>query len=72
MLDVGKDSLVKSGRVPGGIFGLHKQKVSPTGDAFSYFVSGRQVRTRDEIKAQNFLGMVLLACSIILLRLISG
>ena len=38
-----KDSLVESGSVPGGIFGSHRQKVSPTGDAFSYFVSGDQV-----------------------------
>ena len=37
-----KDSLVESGSVPGGIFGSHRQKVSPTGDAFSYFVSGDQ------------------------------
>ena len=39
---MGQDSLVESGSVPGGIFGSHKQKVSPTGDAFSYFLSGRQ------------------------------
>lgn len=42
-LHMGQDSLVESGSVPGGIFGSHKQKVSPTGDAFSYFLSGRQL-----------------------------
>ena len=42
LLDVGENGLIESGRVPGSIFGCHKQKVSPTGDAFSYFVSGRQ------------------------------
>ncbi|GGL95458.1 transposase [Deinococcus aerolatus] len=31
-----------------------------------------RVRTRDEVKAQNFPGMVLLACIVILLRVISG
>ncbi|ANE43774.1 hypothetical protein SU48_08300 [Deinococcus puniceus] len=34
-VEVGQDRLVQSGGVPGGMFGLHKQKVSPTGDAFS-------------------------------------
>jgi len=34
-VEVGQDSLVQSGGVPGDIFGLHKQKVSPIGDAFS-------------------------------------
>lgn len=32
----------------------------------------RRVRTRDEIKAENFLAMVQLACIVILLRVISG
>lgn len=41
-LEVGQDGLVESGSVPGGIFGSHKQKVSPTGDASSYFLSGPQ------------------------------
>ena len=41
-LEVAQNCLVQSGGVPGGIFGLHKQKMSPTGDAFSYFLSGRQ------------------------------
>jgi hypothetical protein len=39
-----EDGLIESGSVPGGIFGCHKQNVSPTGDAFSYFVSGGQGR----------------------------
>ena len=34
--------------------------------------SFQRVRTRDEVKAQNFLGMVQLACVVILLRVISG
>ena len=42
LLEMSQDSLVESGSVPGGIFGSHRQKVSPTGDAFSYFVSGDQ------------------------------
>ena len=37
----------------------------------AWLQSFRRVRTRDEVKAQNFLGMVQLACIIILLRLIS-
>ena len=37
-----QNCLVQSGGVPCGMFGLHKQEVSPTGDAFSYFLSGRQ------------------------------
>lgn len=32
--------------------------------------SFRRVRTRDEVKAENFLGMVQLACLVILLRLL--
>ena len=42
-LDVGEDGLIQSGRVPSGIFGCHKQKTSPVGDAFSCFLSGRQL-----------------------------
>ena len=42
LLEMSQDSLVESGSVPGGIFGCHRQKVSPTGDAFSYFLSGSQ------------------------------
>lgn len=38
----------------------------------AWLQSFRRVRTRDEVKAQNFLGMVQLACIVILLRLISG
>ncbi|KQR15485.1 transposase [Deinococcus sp. Leaf326] len=38
----------------------------------AWLQSFRRVRTQDEVKAQNFLGMVQLACIIILLRLISG
>ena len=38
----------------------------------AWLQSFRRVRTRDEIKSLNFLGMVQLACIIILLRLISG
>ena len=34
-LEMRQDGLVASWGVPGGIFGLHKQKVSPAGDAFS-------------------------------------
>ena len=37
----------------------------------AWLQSFRRVRTRDEVKAQNFLGMVQLACIVILLRLIS-
>ncbi|GGS07207.1 hypothetical protein GCM10008960_37080 [Deinococcus sedimenti] len=43
VLEMGEDGLIESGRVPGGIFGCHKQRVSPIGDAFSFFVSGRQL-----------------------------
>ena len=43
-LEVAQDRLVQSGGVPGGIFVSHRQKVSPAGDAFSYFLSGRQGR----------------------------
>lgn len=38
----------------------------------AWLQSFRRVRTRDEVKSLNFLGMVQLACIIILLRLISG
>lgn len=38
----------------------------------TWLQSFRRVRTRDEVKAQNFLGMVQLACVVILLCLISG
>ena len=38
----------------------------------TWLQSFRRVRTRDEVKADNFLGMVQLACIIILLRAISG
>ncbi|MDK2014780.1 IS5/IS1182 family transposase, partial [Deinococcus sp. 43] len=38
----------------------------------AWLQSFRRVRTRDEVKADNFLGMVQLACIIILLRAISG
>lgn len=38
----------------------------------AWLPSFRCVRTRDEVKAQNFLGMVQLACIVILLRVISG
>lgn len=38
----------------------------------AWLQSFRRIRTRDEVKAQNFLGMVQLACIIILLRLVSG
>lgn len=38
----------------------------------AWLQSFRRVRTRDEVKAQNFLGMVQLACIVILLRIISG
>ena len=41
-LDVGGDGLVQLRRVPGSIFGCHRQNVSPTGGAFSYFVAGDQ------------------------------
>lgn len=37
----------------------------------AWLQSFRRVRTRDEVKAQNFLGMVQLACIVLLLRLIS-
>ena len=43
-VEVKQDGLIQSRGVPGDIFGLHKQKVSPAGDAFSYFLSGRQER----------------------------
>ena len=42
-LEVVQDRQVQSGSVPGGISGSHRQKVFPTGDAFSYLLSGRQV-----------------------------
>jgi hypothetical protein len=42
MLEMCEHGLIHSGGVPSGAFGLHKQKVSPTGDAFSYFLSGDQ------------------------------
>ena len=38
----------------------------------AWLQSFRRVRTRDERKAQNFLGFVQLACILILLRRISG
>lgn len=38
----------------------------------AWLQSFRRIRTRDEVKAQNFLGMVQLACIVILLCLISG
>ena len=38
----------------------------------AWLQSFRRVRTRDEHKAQNFLGFVQLACILILLRRISG
>lgn len=38
----------------------------------AWLQSFRRVRTRDERKAQNFLGFVHLACILILLRRISG
>ena len=38
----------------------------------AWLQSFRRVRTRDEVKADNFLGMVQLACIVILLRAISG
>ncbi len=38
----------------------------------AWLQSFRRVRTRDERKAQNFLGFVQLACILILLRQISG
>jgi hypothetical protein len=38
-LEVSEDGLIESGSVPGGNFGCHKQKASPIGDAFSYFLS---------------------------------
>lgn len=41
-LEMSQDGLVESGSVPDDTFGSHKQRVSPTGDAFSYFLSGRQ------------------------------
>lgn len=37
----------------------------------AWLQSFRRVRTRDEVKAQNFLSMVQLACIVLLLRLIS-
>lgn len=37
----------------------------------AWLQSFRRVRTRDEVKAQNFLGMVQLACIVILLRLLA-
>lgn len=39
---------------------------------FAWLPSFRRVRTRDERKAQHFLGFVQLACILILLRQISG
>ncbi|ACO47629.1 IS5 family transposase [Deinococcus deserti] len=38
----------------------------------AWLQSFRRVRTRDEVKAQNFLGMVQLACIVILLRLVTS
>ena len=38
----------------------------------SWLQSFRRVRIRDEVKAENFLAMVQLACITILLRIISG
>ncbi len=37
----------------------------------AWLQSFRRVRTRDEVKAENFLGMVHLACILILLRLLA-
>lgn len=38
----------------------------------AWLQSFRRVRTRDEVKAENFLGMVQLACIMVLLRLFAG
>ena len=46
-----------------------RRKVERT---IAWLQSFRRVRTRDEVKSLNFLGMVQLSCIIILLRIISG
>ncbi|MEF2280026.1 hypothetical protein V3W47_17165, partial [Deinococcus sp. YIM 134068] len=57
-LELSQDSLVESRSVPGGIFSCHKQKVSPTGDAFSYFLSGGQEEWLKVLREDGALGIV--------------